>query len=185
MDVCHILLGKPWQYDREAQHDGKKNVYVIKKGGVSYALTPLKEDESTVHEGPSVMVAKEEEFMKGLEEEECGYAIVGKPILEAINNDNKEVPKEMQTLLYKYEGIVMKELPNSLPPIHDASHHIDLIPGASLPNKATYKMIPEQNEEIKKQVQELLYKGLVRKSLSPCAMPTILAPKKMEIGGFV
>lgn len=27
MDVCHLLLGKPWQYDREAQHDGQKNFY--------------------------------------------------------------------------------------------------------------------------------------------------------------
>ncbi|XP_059068990.1 uncharacterized protein LOC131859364 [Cryptomeria japonica] len=176
MDVCHILLGRPWQYDREAQHDGQKNVYVIKKGGVSFTLTPLKEDGSAVHEGPSAMVVKEMQFMKNLEEEDCGYAIVGKPISEATNNDNKEVPKEVQTLLDKYEGIVVKELPNSLPPIRDVSHHIDLIPSASLPNKATYKMIPQQNE-IKNQVQELLDKGFVRKCLSPCDVPTVLAPK--------
>jgi len=24
MDVCHILLGRPWQYDRKAIHDGRK-----------------------------------------------------------------------------------------------------------------------------------------------------------------
>lgn len=152
MDVCHILLGRPWQYDREAQHDGKNNVFVIKKEGMSYTLTPLKEDESVVHKGPSVMVVKEKEFMKNLEEEECGYAIVGKPISEAENNDSKEVPKEVQNLLDKYEGIVVKEIPNSLPPIYDVSHHIHLIPGVSLPNKAAYKMTPQQNEEIKKKV---------------------------------
>ncbi|XP_059068531.1 uncharacterized protein LOC131859036 [Cryptomeria japonica] len=149
IDVCHLLLGKPWQYDREAQHDGKNNVYVIKKGGVSYTLTPLKEDESVVHEGPSVMVVKEKEFIKNLEEEECGYTIMGKPISEVVDNDNKEVTKEVKTLLDNYEGIAVKELPNSLPPIHDASHHIDLIPSASLPNKVAYRMTPQQNEEIK------------------------------------
>lgn len=178
MDGCHLLLGKPWQYDRDAQHDGKKNVYVIKKGGVSYTLTRLKEDESAVHEGPSVMVVKEKEFMKNLEEEECGYSIVGKPISKVVDNDNKEVPKEVQTLLDKYEGIVVKKLPNSLRPIQDVSHHIDLILGASLPNKETCNMPPQQNVDIKKQVQELLDKGLVRKSLSPCVVPTILEPKK-------
>ena len=26
MDVCHILLGIPWQYDRNAKHDGRKNI---------------------------------------------------------------------------------------------------------------------------------------------------------------
>ncbi|XP_057870538.1 uncharacterized protein LOC131077124 [Cryptomeria japonica] len=150
MDVCYLLLGRPWQYDRKAQHDGQKNVYVMKKGGVSYTLTPLKEDESAIHKGPSVMVVKEKEFMKNLEEEECGYAIVEKPISKEAYNDSKEIPKEVQTLLDKYEGIVVKELPNSLPPIYDASHHINLIPGASLPNKETYKMTPQQNEEIKK-----------------------------------
>ncbi|XP_057813771.2 uncharacterized protein LOC131027702 [Cryptomeria japonica] len=142
MDVCHILLGRPWQYDREAQHNGKKNVFVIKKGRISYTLTPLKEDESAVHEGPSVMVVTKKEFMKNLKEEECGYTIVGKPISEAADNDIKEVPKEVQNLIDKYEGIVVKELPNSLPPICDVSHHIDLILGASLPNKAAYKMTP-------------------------------------------
>ena len=27
MDACHLLLGRPWQYDREVQHDGRKNTY--------------------------------------------------------------------------------------------------------------------------------------------------------------
>jgi hypothetical protein len=31
---------------------------------------------------------------------------------------------------------------------------------------------------VKNQVQELLDKGLVRESLSPCAIPTVLSPKK-------
>ena len=27
MDVCHILLGRPWKYDRKVVHDGRKNTY--------------------------------------------------------------------------------------------------------------------------------------------------------------
>ena len=39
-------------------------------------------------------------------------------------------------------------------------------------------MTSTENEEIRKQVQELLDKGLVRESLSPCIVPTVLSPKK-------
>jgi hypothetical protein len=57
-------------------------------------------------------------------------------------------------------------------------HQIDLIPGASLPNQATYRTNPEEMKEIQRQVQELLDNGYVRESLSPCAVPVILVPKK-------
>jgi hypothetical protein len=70
------------------------------------------------------------------------------------------------------------ELPHSFPPMRSVSHHIDLIPRASFSNKATYRLTPQENEEIKRQVQELLDKGLVRESLSPCVVPTILSPKE-------
>jgi hypothetical protein len=70
------------------------------------------------------------------------------------------------------------ELPCSLSPIRSISHHIDLIPRASLTNKATYRLTPQENEEFKRQVHDLMEKRLVRESLSPCAVPPVLSPKK-------
>jgi hypothetical protein len=45
--------------------------------------------------------------------------------------------EEVQKLLEEFVDIVVDELPCSLPPIRSVSHHIDLIPGANFPNKAT------------------------------------------------
>ena len=45
MDVCHILLGRPWQYDRNAKHDGRNNVYEFEKDGIRHTLIPLQEKE--------------------------------------------------------------------------------------------------------------------------------------------
>jgi hypothetical protein len=70
------------------------------------------------------------------------------------------------------------ELPHSLPPIRSIIHHIDLILGAILSNKEAYRLTPSENEEVKNQVQEFLDKGLFRESLSPCAIPIVLSPKK-------
>jgi hypothetical protein len=80
--------------------------------------------------------------------------------------------------LEEFTDIVVDELPHSLPPIRSVSHHIDLIPGASLPNKAMYRLMPQENEEVKRQVQYLLDKGLVRESSSPCVVPRVLCLKK-------
>jgi hypothetical protein len=29
MDACHMLLGKPWQYEKKIMHDGGKNTYTF------------------------------------------------------------------------------------------------------------------------------------------------------------
>ncbi|KAK1595957.1 hypothetical protein QYE76_059204 [Lolium multiflorum] len=72
------------------------------------------------------------------------------------------------------------ELPHGLPPLRGIEHRIDLIPGAPLPNRAAYRTNPEDTKEIQRQIQDLLAKGYVRESLSPCAVPVILVPKPDE-----
>ena len=77
-----------------------------------------------------------------------------------------------------FEDIIVDGLPSELPPVRKISHHMDFVPRMSFPNKAAYKMSPQENEEIRKHVQGLLDKGLIRDSLSPCALLVVLTPKK-------
>ena len=80
-------------------------------------------------------------------------------------------------LIRTFSHIFPEELPSGLPPPRAIQHHIDLIPGAILPNKPAYRMNPKDTMEIQRQVEELISKGLVRESLSPCAVPALLVPK--------
>jgi len=41
MDACHILLGRPWLYDRKVTYDGYRNTYTFMKDGKSITLAPL------------------------------------------------------------------------------------------------------------------------------------------------
>uniref|UniRef100_A0A2N9IG56 CCHC-type domain-containing protein n=1 Tax=Fagus sylvatica TaxID=28930 RepID=A0A2N9IG56_FAGSY len=41
MHAGHILLGRPWQYDRRVTHDGFKNMYSFVKGDKTIKLAPL------------------------------------------------------------------------------------------------------------------------------------------------
>lgn len=63
--------------------------------------------------------------------------------------------------------------------MRDIQHQIDLMPASILPNKAYYRMSPQQHEEFKRQVTEQMDKGFVRESASPCVVPALLLlPKK-------
>ena len=41
MCASHILLGRPWLFDRRVLHDGYKNTYVFQKEGKKIVLTPM------------------------------------------------------------------------------------------------------------------------------------------------
>jgi hypothetical protein len=110
--------------------------------------------------------------------EDPQFIVVRKLKIVITSTRVNDFPKEVQELLEEFVDIVVDELPRSLPLMRSVSHHIDLIPGASFPNKSTYKLTPQENEEVKRQVQELLDKGLFREILSPCVVSTVLSPKK-------
>lgn len=81
-------------------------------------------------------------------------------------------------LLLEFQDVFPNNLPSGLPPLRGIEHQIDLIPGTPLPNKPTYRINPEETKEMQRKVEELMSRGYVRKSLSPCAVPTFLVPKK-------
>jgi hypothetical protein len=142
-------------------------------------LLPIEDKGVKEEASSSILLMSGKELLKEFKKEhEMQFGVVGKPRFILTNTSMNDFPVEVQELLDEFVDIVVDELPHSLPPIRSIDHRIDLIPGEILPNKATYRLTPQDNEEVKNQVQEFLDKGLIREILSPCAVPTVLSPKK-------
>jgi hypothetical protein len=78
--------------------------------------------------------------------------VVRKPRIILTSTRVDDLPEEIQELLEEFDDIIVDELPRSLPLIRSVSHHIDLMPRAIFPNKAVYILMPQENEEVKRQV---------------------------------
>ena len=66
MDVAHVLLDRPWQFDVDATHHCRKNTYSITKDGKSYIMKPLL--DSKAKKEPTVIIIGEKEILKTLKE---------------------------------------------------------------------------------------------------------------------
>ena len=79
MDVCHILLGIPWQYDRNVIHDGRKNTYTLEKNGRTHMLLPMEEKRVKDEANTSILLMSGKELLKEVkEEEEMQFSMVRK-----------------------------------------------------------------------------------------------------------
>eukprot|EP00253_Pinus_taeda_P034914 PITA_34914 len=150
MDVCHLLLGRPWQFDRSAVHDGKSNCYKFVKDGIKHTLVPIKEENTAEASGVKAPLLGGNEFIKQIEDSEINFAVIRRPRAVVLHTQVSDLPEEVQRLLQDFGDIVVDDLLDELPPRRGISHCIDFIAGASLPNKAAYHMSPKDHEEIRK-----------------------------------
>ena len=246
MHASHILLGRPWQYDRRVVHDGFSNRYSFTMHGKPINLLPMTpkqvyEDQKILSECESAhekeKVHKQKESYEKSQErrevrEEKGediermrmsgkkgemahakgegahrvakqevkgnfYAREGEVrkayvtrqpmillvfkgacLISDTNPNISSLSSSFQLLLQEFDDVFPEAMPDGLPPIRGIEHQIDFVPGAQIPNRPAYRSNPEETKELQRQVDELLSKGLIRESMSPCAIPVLLVPKK-------
>ena len=76
--------------------------------------------------------------------------------------EDQEAPKIVKEFL----DVFPEDLPGLLPD-REIEFAIDVLPGTVPIFKASYRMAPMELAKVKKRIQELLSKGLIRPSASP------------------
>jgi hypothetical protein len=175
MEARSLLVGRPWEYDNDACHHGRRNKYTFMHKGKKITLLPLtpaqivqakkdraananneppvkSENQQAIHLKAPVMLATKSDLAEIHVDDTCCYVLVCTDALFSNDDIARTLPAPVTNLLQEFSDVFSAEIPPGLPPIREIEHQIDFIPGASLPNRAAYQANPEETKEIQRQV---------------------------------
>jgi len=69
-------------------------------------------------------------------------------ILVANHSNQINFLPSVDSLLQEFKDVFPDEIPTGLQPLRGIEHYIDLLPGASLPNRLAYRSNPQETKEI-------------------------------------
>ncbi|KAL8103666.1 hypothetical protein AgCh_028023 [Apium graveolens] len=100
---------------------------------------------------------------------------------EAYLDHIKDIEKEFLRIeeipvVRDFPDVFLDELPG-LPSDREIEFMIDLAPGTEPVSKAPYRMAPVEMKELAMHLQKLLYKGVIRPSISPMRAPVLFVKK--------
>ncbi|XP_071727614.1 uncharacterized protein [Rutidosis leptorrhynchoides] len=149
MDACHLLLGRPWQFDRKTKHDSFRNTYSFVKDGVNITLAPLDPKLDTGVE--STLILNRAAFKDEAKHQPFIFSLV----VQEANTTVTELPTKVTPLLEEFVDVFPNEIPAGLPLMRDIQYCIDFVIAYVIPNKLAYRLNPKEFEELQRQVTEL------------------------------
>ncbi len=86
--------------------------------------------------------------------------------------------KCIKQMLEEFPDVMLKELPDELPPRRQVDHVIKVMLGVAPPAKAPYRMNHEELKKLKVQLEELFAKGYIKPSKSTYGALVFFVHKK-------
>jgi hypothetical protein len=105
------------------------------------------------------------------------YATYNVSSVDAKHADSSRSDDEYRAYFMKHYPAVCGDPPLDLPPMREFDHHIELLPGSEPIAKPAYRESASHNDELRRQLDELLKAGYIRPSNSEFASPILFVKK--------
>ncbi|MCO5582661.1 hypothetical protein L7F22_036559 [Adiantum nelumboides] len=170
-----VILGAPW-FDRLAT-----SIKFLERK-ISFKFREKDMYINAQELGSTIPLVNDQAFDKSIKSSIFAYMIFVKDSLNGVNETQVnesgiQEDLELSNFLNQFQDVFIDDIPEELPPKReDDDHMIELIPGSSPPTP--YRVSQPQQEEIMRQVNKLVEKGMVRPNSFPFCSPVLLVQKK-------
>jgi hypothetical protein len=169
-----FILGLPWLKQHNPRVDWPSSTLHFCYAGKPHFLKAGSADDHTgVETRLCNLSTVEGAFRKG---EHVFLATV-----KATDSDTAASAKaaiDLSDIIKKYPHVFPDDLPAGLPPDRAVNHDINLVPGSAPATAPLRRYSDAEQEEIAKQIQELIEKGFIQPSTSPFGAPVLFVRKK-------
>jgi hypothetical protein len=177
MQACSLLLARPWEFDTDAVHHGRSNKYTLIHKGKKITLLPLTPNEIVQCARSIAETAKRESGIQhdqailplssnAIKLKSCAmlatqsdlfisatvnapfHALVCRHVLFSLDDITMPLPRTTTNLLQEFKDVFPTEIPSGLPPLRGIEYEINLVPGATLPNRAAYRTNLKETKQI-------------------------------------
>jgi hypothetical protein len=176
LEVCHVLLGQPYLWKHHVVYDSRpcsvitlnRKLYTIPKAVPPSVISLIFSKQCRK------VISQMGKFVFFIIHSQNEQNITTKSRFSTVDlsTQQKQVDKSME----EYSDIFSS--PISVPLHCQVKNPINLNPNAPLPNGPIYRRSLLENEEIKRQMQELLHKGNIHPRSSLFRIPIMLVQKK-------
>lgn len=173
-----LILGRTWLKAHNPAIDWRSNkCTIIRQDGTQVTITAKRNSDRPA----STTVFKMMSFrklQKAIKSRNCElYAVqLTKKLVDSIREADCSPP--FRELLSEFHDIFREDLPADLPPTRGMDFEINLKPGETPPVRPVIRLSTKELKELKKQLRNLLEKGLIRPSTSPYGAPVFFIKKK-------
>jgi hypothetical protein len=186
-----LVLGRPWLDRHNPDVDWPNNRIKIFQGLKCYTLvararTSLQNDSlnmlsaTDLGQEPQGVQERLKTMRSHVNAGEAETAQAKTPSRKESAGTSPKFRVQLESLLKEYEDVVPKDpdFKFPFPPKRTLDFEIQTVPHDKVPNKTVYKMSPIEQEELRKQLDELIARKFIRPSQSAYGSPVLFVKKK-------